>query len=256
MRSEWGTTSSSADAPAFGTPMHWTGDRNAGFSRADPSRLTAPVVSDPVGGHQAVNVEVSSGHLVAPALVEAADCPAAKPCRVFSWWCSSARAWRRPGNFLHRHGSRRGRAANRSHRGESRRTTQSVELNLQEYAGLTPVEMSGRSALPRIGDASYHLTLPPFAFYWLQLERAPRRFTRLVESDVEELARIPWLTGAASRMASGRPSSSLVWPAMSFRRTSVRSPGLEGNRDQCRLLKSLIMVRLTAVRPRSVSFFY
>ena len=39
------------------TPMQWTGDRNAGFSRADPARLYSPVVMDPVYGYQAVNVE-------------------------------------------------------------------------------------------------------------------------------------------------------------------------------------------------------
>jgi maltose alpha-D-glucosyltransferase/alpha-amylase len=39
------------------TPMQWTGDRNAGFSRADPQRLFAPPVMDPLFGYQAINVE-------------------------------------------------------------------------------------------------------------------------------------------------------------------------------------------------------
>ncbi len=39
------------------TPMQWTGDRNAGFSTADPSRLYAPPVSDPVYNFQGLNVE-------------------------------------------------------------------------------------------------------------------------------------------------------------------------------------------------------
>jgi maltose alpha-D-glucosyltransferase/alpha-amylase len=39
------------------TPMQWTGDRNAGFSRADTAQLYAPVISDPVFGYQALNVE-------------------------------------------------------------------------------------------------------------------------------------------------------------------------------------------------------
>ncbi len=33
------------------TPMQWTSDRNAGFSRADPARLFAPVIMDPVYGY-------------------------------------------------------------------------------------------------------------------------------------------------------------------------------------------------------------
>ena len=39
------------------TPMQWSGDRNAGFSRADAARLYEPVITDPVYGFQAVNVE-------------------------------------------------------------------------------------------------------------------------------------------------------------------------------------------------------
>ena len=39
------------------TPMQWSGDRNAGFSRADPSRLFQPVILDPLYNYQAVNVE-------------------------------------------------------------------------------------------------------------------------------------------------------------------------------------------------------
>ncbi len=39
------------------TPMQWTGDRNAGFSSASPESLYSPVITDPIYGYQAVNVE-------------------------------------------------------------------------------------------------------------------------------------------------------------------------------------------------------
>ena len=39
------------------TPMQWSPDRNAGFSRADPQRLYLPPIMDPVYGYEAVNVE-------------------------------------------------------------------------------------------------------------------------------------------------------------------------------------------------------
>ena len=42
------------------TPMQWTGDRNGGFSRADPARLYAPPIMDPVYGYQAINVEAQA----------------------------------------------------------------------------------------------------------------------------------------------------------------------------------------------------
>ena len=39
------------------TPMQWSSDRNAGFSRSDPARLFGPVIMDPVYGYEAINVE-------------------------------------------------------------------------------------------------------------------------------------------------------------------------------------------------------
>src|SRR5204863_382947 len=42
------------------TPMQWSPDRNAGFSRADPQRLYLPPIMDAVYGYEAVNVEAQS----------------------------------------------------------------------------------------------------------------------------------------------------------------------------------------------------
>src|SRR5262249_8087159 len=39
------------------TPMQWTAERNAGFSRADYARLYTPPVNDSVLGYLSVNVE-------------------------------------------------------------------------------------------------------------------------------------------------------------------------------------------------------
>ena len=39
------------------TPMQWSPDRNAGFSRADPQRLYLQPIMDPMYGYEAVNVE-------------------------------------------------------------------------------------------------------------------------------------------------------------------------------------------------------
>src|SRR3954471_164049 len=39
------------------TPMQWSSDRNGGFSRADPARLYAPPIQDPVYGYLSINVE-------------------------------------------------------------------------------------------------------------------------------------------------------------------------------------------------------
>jgi maltose alpha-D-glucosyltransferase/alpha-amylase len=45
------------DRDGVRTPMQWSGDRNAGFSRADEHQLYMPLIRDPVYGYEAVNVE-------------------------------------------------------------------------------------------------------------------------------------------------------------------------------------------------------
>ncbi len=42
------------------TPMQWSPDRNAGFSRADPQRLYLPPIMDPMYGYQSINVEAQA----------------------------------------------------------------------------------------------------------------------------------------------------------------------------------------------------
>jgi maltose alpha-D-glucosyltransferase/alpha-amylase len=39
------------------TPMQWSADRNAGFSKANPQRLYLPAVIDPEYHYEAINVE-------------------------------------------------------------------------------------------------------------------------------------------------------------------------------------------------------
>ena len=61
------------------TPMQWTGDRNAGFSRANPSALYQPIILDPIYHYQAVNVEAQLAVAdVAAELAAAADPGAAR----------------------------------------------------------------------------------------------------------------------------------------------------------------------------------
>jgi maltose alpha-D-glucosyltransferase / alpha-amylase len=49
------------------------------------------------------------------------------------------------------------------------RAPEAVELDLSELAGRVPVELSGGSLFPPIGQLTYLLTLPPYGFYWFLL---------------------------------------------------------------------------------------
>ena len=151
------------------TPMQWTPDRNAGFSMADPARLYAPVIMDPVYGYQAVNVESQER----------------SPFSLLNWMRRlialrrQHRAFGRGAIEILRPDNRPIFAFIRTLPGEDpilvvanlARTMQPAALDLKEYAGRVPIELMGRTALPTIGTEPYFLTLGPYGFCWLQLSR-------------------------------------------------------------------------------------
>src|SRR6185369_3311123 len=51
------------------------------------------------------------------------------------------------------------------------RIVQCFELDLSEFRGMVPVELSGGTKFPEIGERPYFLNLGPFAFYWFELRR-------------------------------------------------------------------------------------
>ena len=151
------------------TPMQWTGDRNAGFSRADPARLYSPVVMDPVYGYPAVNVEAQESDAASLLYWMRNMIRLRKLFKVFG---RGTMEFLSPANrkvlaYLRRY--REGVilcVANLS------RTVQPAELDLSAFAGLTPVEMLGFTEFPTIGTLPYFLTLGPYGFYWFELQRS------------------------------------------------------------------------------------
>ena len=141
------------------TPMQWSRDRNAGFSRADPQRLYLPPIMDPVYGYQAVNVEAQLRNpLVAAALDAAADRPAQARTR------RSAAARIDASSIPATARSSRTCASTRARRScaspTSSRSAQPVELDLAALRGPVPVELLGTRSFPPIGELPYLLTLP------------------------------------------------------------------------------------------------
>jgi maltose alpha-D-glucosyltransferase / alpha-amylase len=149
------------------TPMQWSPDRNAGFSRANPQKLYLPTIIDPEYHYETINVEAQQNN----------------PSSLL-WWMKRLIALRKqhpvfgrgsiefllPDNpkvlaFVRQHGEDRVLVvANLS------RFVQSVELDLSTFEGMTPVEMFGRNPFPPIGELPYFLTLGPHGFYWFSLE--------------------------------------------------------------------------------------
>jgi maltose alpha-D-glucosyltransferase / alpha-amylase len=148
------------------TPMQWSPDRNAGFSRADPQRLYFPPIMDPVYGYEAVNVEAQ----------------ARDPSSLLNWMKrmlavrKTTHAFGRGTLQFLKPGNRKVLAYLREHGGDAilcvanlARSAQPVELDLTRYKGRVPVEMLGRTTFPPVGDLPYLLTLPSHGFYWFRL---------------------------------------------------------------------------------------
>ena len=152
------------------TPMQWSADRNAGFSRTNPQRLYLPIIIDPEYHYEAVNVDAQQH----------------SPNSLL-WWMKRLIALRKRHQafgrgvleFLHPENPKI-LAFLRRYQDECilvvanlSRLVQYVELDLAAFKGIQPVEMFGRVTFPPIGESLYFLTLGPHSFFWFLLD-APR----------------------------------------------------------------------------------
>jgi maltose alpha-D-glucosyltransferase/alpha-amylase len=150
------------------TPMQWSSDRNAGFSRANPQRLYLPVIIDPEYHYESVNVEAQESN----------------PHSLLRWMkrlIALRKRYQAFGRgsieFLH---PANGRVLAFIREWEDEcilvvanlsRFVDYVELDLSRYAGQSPVELFGTRPFPPIGELPYLLTLGPHSFYWFRLTR-------------------------------------------------------------------------------------
>jgi maltose alpha-D-glucosyltransferase/alpha-amylase len=182
------------DRDGVRTPMQWSVDRNGGFSRADPAKLFLPAIQDPIYGFSSVNVEAQL----------------ATPSSLLTWMRRMI-AVRRSHFAFGRGGLRFLYPANRKVLAYLRETEserilcvvnvsrapQAVELDLGEFKGAVPVELTAGSLFPPIGALPYLLTLPAYGFFWFRLEMVevekqgpqpvPELFTLVVTSKLESI---------------------------------------------------------------------
>ncbi len=163
------------------TPMQWSSDRNAGFSRANPQRLFLPVVIDPEYHYETINVEAQSSN-----------------SSSLLWWMKRLIALRNHHpvfgdgeiKFLNPSNTKVLAFIRRNDREHIlvvvnlSRFAQPVDLDLSEYRGGVPVEMFGNVHFPAVGESGhYSLSVGSHAFYWFMLKRA--------ESTVADAAALP-----------------------------------------------------------------
>ena len=161
------------DRDGVRTPMQWTADRNAGFSKANPHKLYLPVVIDPEYRYESVNVEsqlMNSSSLL--------------------WWMKRIIGMRKKFkafgrgdiNFLSPPNAKI-IAYTRTYEeeeililGNLSRFPQSAEIELKDYEGYTPVEVFSHNKFPKITEQPYLFTMGPHGYYWFLLEKEKEVF--------------------------------------------------------------------------------
>jgi maltose alpha-D-glucosyltransferase / alpha-amylase len=174
------------------TPMQWSGDRNAGFSGANPQKLFLPVIIDPEHHYETVNVEAQQQNPSSLLWWMKRLVRLRKSYRAFS---EGSMEFLLPENrkalvFIRRYQDEIILvAANLS------RFVNCAELDLSAYKGRVPVELFGHTRFPPIGELPYFLTFGPHTFYWFKLEPPQKTEIRAVVDGFEP-ARIvvgaPW----------------------------------------------------------------
>jgi len=166
------------------TPMQWSPDRNAGFSKANPQQLFLPIIIDPEYNYEAINVENQQKNLSS-----------------LLWWTRRVIAMRRNFQafsrgtleFLHPDNSKV-LAFIRQH-GEQTilvivnlsRFSQAAEIDLSRFAGHTVTEVFSQNSFPSIKPTGYPVTLGPHAYYWFCLQPQSVEITTSKERTIPTL---------------------------------------------------------------------
>lgn len=154
------------DRDGVRTPMQWSNDRNGGFSKADPERLYLPAIQNDRFGYAQINVETQL-----------------KQENSLLQWIRNQimirKQYRAFGKGTYREIDSTNDAVLtfvREHKGQTilcvnnmSKLPQAVALDLSEFAGITPRELSGGQYFPTIGERQCVFTLAPHGFFWLDL---------------------------------------------------------------------------------------
>ncbi|KAA0884423.1 MULTISPECIES: maltose alpha-D-glucosyltransferase [Corynebacterium] len=158
------------DRDGVRTPMQWSPDRNAGFSKADPGRLYLPTIQDATYGYQAVNVENQASYSNSllnwvRRLIQVRKRYEAFGLGDFRELNSDTASVL---TYLRTYGDEVLLCVNNLSSYPA-----AVSLDLSEFAGATPVELTGSVPFPTIGTDPYQITLPGHGFYWFEIQLPP-----------------------------------------------------------------------------------
>jgi maltose alpha-D-glucosyltransferase / alpha-amylase len=148
------------------TPMQWTSDKNAGFSKSNPQKLFLPVIIEPEYHYEAINVENQD-----------------KSPSSLLWWMRRVIAMRKKYKAFSRGSIEFINSSNpkvlafvRKYKEEIimvvvnlSRYTQVTDLDLSAYEGYVPKELFSRNDFPQIEVTGYTFPMKLKDYFWFKL---------------------------------------------------------------------------------------
>ncbi|KTD17126.1 maltose alpha-D-glucosyltransferase [Legionella jordanis] len=156
------------DRNSVRTPMQWSADSNAGFSKSTPQKLYSPVIIDPEYNYQAINVQLQQQNF-----------------NSLLWWMKhiieirqTYKAFSRGSIQFLDSNNNKILAFLRTYQEQSilvlinlSRNIQPAWVQLPQYQGYMPQEILGKAKFPAIDEKPYFLVLASYGFLWLELHK-------------------------------------------------------------------------------------
>lgn len=183
------------------TPMQWSTDRNAGFSRANPQKLYLPAIIDPEYHYESLNVENQERNQAS-----------------LLWWMKRLIAIRKQSKAFGRGeihfllpDNPKILAFVRKYEEEKilvvvnlSRHPQMVDLDISPCAGCIPEEVFGRSRFPIIKDSPYPLTLGGYGYYLFYLHKEAEVSKMVKEEPLPDLGSVQHWEGILLGKSKGK----------------------------------------------------
>jgi maltose alpha-D-glucosyltransferase/alpha-amylase len=172
------------DRDGVRTPMQWSSDKNAGFSKANPQRLYLPVIIDPEYHYEALNIETQQAN-----------------GSSFLWWMKRVIATRRRFRAFSRGDFEVVHSDNvhvfsflRRYEEETllvitnfSRHREVATLDLPGYADYVPEEVFSQNEFPRIREDGYTINVGSNDYYWFILRPPETEADGAGEGGVREI---------------------------------------------------------------------
>lgn len=205
------------DRDSVRTPMQWSADRNAGFSRTNPQQLFLPIILDSEYHYEAINVEVQQSNPHSLFWRTRQLIALRKRFRAFS---RGTTTFLQPEN-------RKVLVYVREFEDEIilivsnlSRHVQYTSLDLSMHEGKELIELFSNAIFPEISKDPFFLTLGPYGTYWFQIQ--PETAEKKEEKSLQRAAAFPIeIAERGDRLFQSDKRKQLEWVLRKYLQKSI-----------------------------------